>query len=65
MWEWLLALLVPLSADPSAVEQFRPRAAAAVAAARSSMEEPPVQAVPTKKGAPPAPCPNGNCPIRR
>jgi hypothetical protein len=65
MWEWMLAILVPLAAEPSALEDCRVRAAVAVAAARSTMEEPPAQAVPTKKGAPPQPCPNNNCPIRK
>lgn len=65
MWEWLLSVLVPLAVEPSALEVCRVRAAVAVSAARSTMEEPPAQAVPTKKGAPAQPCPDGNCPIRR
>lgn len=37
MWEWILAWLVWLSADPVAASAEHPRAAAAVAAARASM----------------------------
>jgi hypothetical protein len=49
MRDWLISVLVWLSAEPAVIEQESPRAAAAVAAARSSMAvEPP---------APPAPQP--------
>jgi len=38
MWEAFLAWLVWLSSDPTAIDREAPRAAAAVAAARASME---------------------------
>ena len=37
MWQWLLALLTSWSADPSAIDQEHPRAAAAVAYAYAAM----------------------------
>jgi|688.fasta_scaffold533639_2 hypothetical protein len=37
MWEWILATLAALSADPVSASLEHPRAAAAVAAARASM----------------------------
>jgi len=37
MWQWFLALLTSLSADPSAIDQEHPRAAAAVAYAYAAM----------------------------
>lgn len=37
MWQWIIAFLVWLSADPVAIDRQAPRAAAAVAAARASM----------------------------
>lgn len=53
MFEWLLQLLVWLSADPVTLDHEYPRAAAAVAAARASMAvEPPAKA---------ANCPAGKC----
>ncbi len=52
MFEWLLQLLVWLSADPVTLDHEYPRAAAAVAAARASMA---VDA-PAK-----ADCPTGKC----
>lgn len=36
-WRWLIAFLTWLSADPQAVDLERPKAAAAVSAARASM----------------------------
>lgn len=68
MWEWLLTVLVPLAADPGAIDGARVRSAVAVSAARSSMEiapAPAAPAAPTKKGAIAPNCPNGNCPVRR
>ena len=38
LWRWWISFLVWLSADPQAVELEHPRAAAAVAAARTSMD---------------------------
>lgn len=38
MWQWFLAWLVWLSSDPTEIDRQAPRAAAAVAAARASME---------------------------
>jgi len=48
-WQWMVAWLVWLSADPAAIDREAPKAAAAVSAARASMlgEAP----------APPAPTP--------
>lgn len=46
LWRWLIAFLTWLSADPAAVEQEAPRAAAAVAAARASMTTAAPQPVP-------------------
>lgn len=37
LWNWIVAFLVWLSADPKAVDLEAPKAAAAVAAARASM----------------------------
>jgi len=37
MWQWIIAWLVCLSADPAAVDLERPRCAAAVSAARASL----------------------------
>lgn len=37
MWEWIMAFLAWLAADPQAVDLEQPRAAAAVAAAYASM----------------------------
>jgi len=37
LWNWLIAFLVWLSADPAAIDRESPRAAAAVSAARASM----------------------------
>jgi hypothetical protein len=37
VWNWLIAFLVWLSADPIAIDLEQPKAAAAVAAARASM----------------------------
>lgn len=37
LWRWLVAWLVWLSSDPAEIDRQAPRAAAAVAAARSSM----------------------------
>ena len=37
MWEWILAFLAWLSADPAAMSAEQPRAAAAVAAAYASL----------------------------
>lgn len=37
MWEWILAFLAWLAADPKALDMEQPRAAAAVAAAYASM----------------------------
>jgi len=37
MWQWIIAWLVWLSADPAAVDLERPRCAAAVSAARASL----------------------------
>jgi hypothetical protein len=39
MWEWIIALLTSVSADPMAVEREAPKAAAAVAVAYASLEE--------------------------
>jgi hypothetical protein len=37
LWQWLIAILVWLSADPVAIDQEPAKAAAAVAAARASL----------------------------
>lgn len=74
MLDWLIALLIWLSADPLAVDHVAPRAAAAVDAAFASMarEVPQVKpaVVPQAKpaqggsvGGKPADCPTGNCPL--
>lgn len=38
LWRWFVGVLVWLSADPQVVEREQPRSAAAVMAARASME---------------------------
>lgn len=48
MWEWILAFLAWLAADPRAIDQEQPRAAAAVAAAYASLAD---------EGPAPAPAP--------
>jgi hypothetical protein len=64
MWEFILAWLAWMSADPDVVRDARPRAAAAVAVARSSMALPP--APPAKAAAAPQQaCPTGQCPPAR
>lgn len=50
IWNWLVSILVWLSADPATIDLEAPRAAAAVAVARASM-------VPDSEPAPPAPTP--------
>lgn len=48
-WNWFVAWLVSLSADPAAIDREAPKAAAAVAAARASMlpDAPPPPAPPS------------------
>ena len=38
-WRWLISILTWLSADPAVIDAERPKAAAAVAAARASMAD--------------------------
>jgi hypothetical protein len=57
LWRWLISWLVWLSADPAAIDLERPKAAAAVAAARASLA--PDVAPPGPK--PPAPTPGKCC----
>lgn len=54
LYRWLIAFLVWLSADPQTIDLERPKAAAAVAAARSSM---------VVDAAPPAPQPKPPAPV--
>ena len=54
--EWLISVLVWLSADPAAIDREAPRAAAAVLAARATMA---VEAAPEPA---PAPTPEKCCP---
>lgn len=57
LWRWFVAFLVWLSADPVEVDLEHPRAAAAVSAARASME---TDAAPVPP-APPGPTPGKCC----
>jgi hypothetical protein len=52
MWQWLMALLVWLSADPHAADRETPRAAGAVAVAYAQF---------AADAAPPAPTPKPGC----
>lgn len=50
LWRWIVSLLVWLSADPAALEQERPRAAAAVNLAAATLRRdstPPAPPAPT------------------
>ena len=60
LWNYLLAALASLSAEPNAVERERPKAAAAVAIAYAqfAQEEPVKQAPPAAQPE----CKDGKCP---
>ena len=58
MWQWLLALLASLSADPVAIDAERPKAAAAVAYAYAQFA--PADAVPAPAPSPACVC-GGTC----
>mgnify|MGYP006267527763 CR=1 FL=1 len=53
LWRWFVSILIWLSADPDALVVEAPKAAAAVSAARASMER--------DRPAPPAPPAPGKC----
>jgi len=61
MWNYLLALLASLSADPAGLEQAYPPAAAAVAVAYAAAA-PDVAPEPPAPPRPPAPVPKPPCP---
>lgn len=60
LYEWIIAALVSLSAQPGAVDLEAPRAAAAVAAARASM----LPDAPPPPGPTPASCDCGQTCVR-
>ena len=58
MWQWILALLASMASDPTQAQREQPLAAAAVAAARASMQ---IETTPAKSAI--VPCPTGKCPM--
>ena len=58
LWQWILALLASMASDPTQAQREQPLAAAAVAAARASMQ---VETTPAKSAI--VPCPTGKCPM--
>jgi hypothetical protein len=61
LWRWLIAWLVWLSADPAALDLERPKAAAALAAARASLLVEAAPKPPAPGPRPPAPAVCQNC----
>lgn len=69
LWRWLISWLVWLSADPSAITEETPKAAAAVAVAYAALApEPEADPTPVKPVGPVTTgtaCPTGTCPVKR
>lgn len=65
LWQWILAVLAALSADPHAVDRETPKAAAAVAVAYAATAPEPAPEPPKPPAPKPGtgkPCPDGRCP---
>lgn len=63
LWRWFISVLVWLSADPNAITEETPKAAAAVAVAYAALAHEPEPEPNPPKPVGPVNCPTGNCRI--